>query len=109
MSNLAAGIRRYQILSGLWVCGGLNTETLHSLGIDSSAPARPATKPVSPSPAAPVEPGERSPNETPNPNSASPAQPFDNAPPDQQTYPSNPVTPGTSSGGRVLAGTRLPQ
>src|SRR5207244_9178844 len=50
-------------------------------------------------------PGERSPNETPNPNSASPAQPFDNAPQDQQIYPSNPVTPGTSSGGGVLAGT----
>jgi len=104
-ANLAAAIRRYQIRSGLRVSGELNTETLHSLGIDSSAPARPATKPVSPTPAAPVEPGERSPNETPNPNSASPAQPFDNAPQDQQIYPSNPVTPGTSSGGGVLAGT----
>src|SRR6266481_8030135 len=100
-ANVTAAIRRYQIRNGLQVSGELNSETLHSLGVDSSAPARPATKAVSPSPAAPVEPGEQ----PPNPNSASPAQQFNNAPQDQQIYPSNPVTPGTSSGGGVLAGT----
>jgi peptidoglycan hydrolase-like protein with peptidoglycan-binding domain len=103
-TNLTAAIRRYQIRNGLQVSGELNSETLKSLGIDSSASARPATKPVSPGPA-PVEPAEQSPSETPNANSASPAQPLDNAPQDQQIYPSNPVTPGTSPGGGVLAGT----
>jgi peptidoglycan hydrolase-like protein with peptidoglycan-binding domain len=104
-ANVTAAIRRYQIRNGLQVSGELNSETLHSLGVDSSAPARPATKAVSPSPAAPVEPDERSPHETPSLNPASPAQPFDNAPQDQQIYPSNPMAPGTSSGGGVLAGT----
>lgn len=104
-ANVTAAIRRYQIRNGLQVSGELNSETLHSLGVDSSAPARPATKAVSPSPAAPVVPGEQPPNEAPNPNPASPAQPFDNAPQEQQIYPSNPVTPGTSGGGGVLAGT----
>src|SRR6059036_274677 len=98
-ANLTAAIRRYQIRNGLQVSGELNSETLKSLGIDSSASARPATKPVSPGPAASVEPAERSPSETPNANSASPAQPFDNAPQDQQIYPSNPAAPGTSPGG----------
>src|SRR5206468_12109600 len=64
-----------------------------------------ATKRVSPGTAAPVERAERSPGETPNANSASPAQPFDNAPQDQQIYPSNPVAPATSPGGGALAGT----
>src|SRR6266566_2500397 len=66
-ANVTAAIRRYQIRNGLQVSGELNSETLHSLGVDSSAPVRPATKAVSPSPAAPVEPGEQPPNEAPNP------------------------------------------
>src|SRR5947208_4222945 len=104
-ANVTAAIRRYQIRNGLQVSGELNSETLKSLGIDSSASARPATKRASPGPAAPVEPAERSPSETPNANSASPAQPFGNAPQDQQIYPSNPAAPGTSPGGGSLAGT----
>ena len=104
-ANVTAAIRRYQIRNGLQVSGELNSETLKSLGIDSSASARPATKSVSPGPAAPVEPAERSPSETPNANSASPGQPFSNAPQDQQIYPSNPAAPGTSPGGGALAGT----
>jgi peptidoglycan hydrolase-like protein with peptidoglycan-binding domain len=101
-ANVTAAIRRYQIRNGLQVSGELNSETLKSLGIDSSASARPATKSVSPGP---VEPADRSPGETPNANSASPAQPFDNAPQNQQIYPSNPVAPGTSPGEGALAGT----
>jgi peptidoglycan hydrolase-like protein with peptidoglycan-binding domain len=103
-ANVTAAIRRYQIRNGLQVSGELNSETLQSLGLDSSASARPATKPVSPGPAAPAKPSETSPNETPNVNPAPPVQPFGNPPQDQQIYPSNPVTPGTSPGG-VLAGT----
>src|SRR4249919_4398925 len=48
-ANLTAAIRRYQIRNGLQVSGELNAETLQSLGINSSASARPATKPASPS------------------------------------------------------------
>lgn len=103
-ANLAAAIRRYQIRNGLQVSGELNSETLQSLGISSSASARPATTPALPSPAAPAKPGETSPNETADVNPAPPVQPFGNPPRDQQIYPSNPVTPGTSPGG-VLAGT----
>src|SRR5882724_388591 len=55
-ANVTAAIRRYQIRNGLQVSGELNSETLKSLGIDSSASAQPATKRVSPGPAAPVEP-----------------------------------------------------
>src|SRR4029077_7714158 len=57
-ANLTAAIRRYQIRNGLQVSGELNTETLQSLGVDSSASARPATKPVSPGPAALPKPSE---------------------------------------------------
>ena len=95
-ANLTAAIRRYQIRNGLQVSGELNSETLQSLGINSSASARPATRPASPSPAAP---------DTANAGPVPPVQPFGNAPQDQQVYPSNPVTPGTSPGGEVLAGT----
>ena len=95
-ANLTAAIRRYQIRNGLQVSGELNSETLQSLGINSSASARPATRPASPSPAAP---------DTANASPVPPVQPFGNAPQDQQVYPSNPVTPGTSPGGEVLAGT----
>ncbi len=103
-ANLTAAIRRYQIRNGLQVSGELNTETLQSLGINSSALAQPATKPASPSPAESARPGGRSYNETAKASPAAPIQPFGNAPQDQQLYPSNPVTPGTSPGG-ILAGT----
>jgi peptidoglycan hydrolase-like protein with peptidoglycan-binding domain len=98
-ANLTAAIRRYQIRNGLQVSGELSSETLQSLGIDSAAAARPATKSASPGPASTATPGEQSPNAAP------PAQSFGNPPQDQQIYPSNPVTPGTSSDGGVLAGT----
>src|SRR5258707_4864287 len=71
-ANLTAAIRRYQIRNGLQVSGQLNTETLQSLGIDSSASARPARKPESPSPAEPARPGEQSPTESANVNPAPP-------------------------------------
>ena len=103
-ANVTAAIRRYQIRNGLQVSGELNSETIQSLGIDSSGSARPATKPASPSPAAPLKPDEQSPSESTNVTPAPPIQPFGGAPEDQQIYPSNPVAPGTSSGG-VLAGT----
>jgi peptidoglycan hydrolase-like protein with peptidoglycan-binding domain len=103
-ANLGAAIRRYQIRNGLQVSGELNSETLQSLRISSSASARPATTPALPSPAASAKPGETSPNENADVNPAPPVQPFGNPPQDQQIYPSNPATPGTSPGG-VLAGT----
>src|ERR1700730_1109017 len=65
-ANVTAAIRRYQIRNGLQVSGELNSETLHSLGVDSAGQARPATKPVSPAPSLPVEPYERSPHQTPS-------------------------------------------
>ena len=100
--DLTAAIRRYQIRSGLQVNGQLNSETLQSLGTNSSASAQTAAKPASPSPAL-SRPGDQSPlagaNMTP-----SPVQPFPNAPQDQQVYSSNPVAPATSAAG-VLART----
>src|SRR6266542_5585667 len=48
-ATLTAAIRRYQIRNGLAVNGELNSETLRSLGINSSASGQPAVK-VSPSP-----------------------------------------------------------
>ena len=103
-ANLTAAIRRYQIRNGLQVSGELNSETLQSLGMDSSASARPATKPVSPAPAAPPNPAETSPDENANANPAPSPQSFGNPPRDQRIYPSNPMAPNGSSGG-VLAGT----
>jgi peptidoglycan hydrolase-like protein with peptidoglycan-binding domain len=103
-ATLTAAIRRYQIRNGLQVNGELNSETLQLLGINSSASARPATKPASPSPGQSAKPGKTSSNETANANPAEPIQPFGNAPEDQQLYPSNPVTPGSSPGG-ALTGT----
>jgi peptidoglycan hydrolase-like protein with peptidoglycan-binding domain len=102
-ANLTAAIRRYQIRNGLQVNGELNSETLHSLGIGSSAPARPAPKIIpSPSPGLP-DLRDQSSHETAR---VTPpiAQPFANAPQDRQIYPSSPVTPGMSPGG-LLAGT----
>src|SRR5213596_1534814 len=101
-ANLTAAIRRYQIRSGLQVNGQLNSETLQSLRINSSAAAQPVAKPASPSPALP-KPGDQSPIEGANMTPA-PVQPFPNAPQDQQVYPSNPVAPATSAAG-VLART----
>jgi peptidoglycan hydrolase-like protein with peptidoglycan-binding domain len=103
-ANVTAAIRRYQIRNGLQVSGELTNETLQSLGIDSSRSARPATKPASPSPAAPWKPDEQSPTDRTNVTPAPPSQPFGGAPEDQQIYPSNPVAPGASIE-RVLAGT----
>ena len=102
-ANLTAAIRRYQIRNGFQVNGELNSETLHSLGIDSSAPARPAAKAVpSPSPGLPdlrdQSSGEAARVTPPT------VQPFANAPQDRQIYPSNPVMPSMSQGG-FLAGT----
>jgi peptidoglycan hydrolase-like protein with peptidoglycan-binding domain len=97
-ANLTAAIRRYQIRNGLQVNGELNSETLHSLGIDSSAPARPAAKAIpSPSPGLPdlrdQSSGEVARGTPPI------VQPFGNVPQDRQIYPPNPLAPGTSPGG----------
>jgi peptidoglycan hydrolase-like protein with peptidoglycan-binding domain len=98
-ANLTAAIRRYQIRNGLQVDGELNSETLHSLGIDSSraAAGRPAAKTTpSPSPALPdlrdQSSGEAASGTPPI------VQPFGNVPQDRQIYPANPVAPGRSPG-----------
>lgn len=102
-ANLSAAIRRYQIRNGLQVNGELNSETLHSLGIDSSASARPAAKAVpSPSPGLP-DLRDQSSDEAAR-GTPPTGQPFGNTPQDRQIYPSNPVMPGMSQGG-LLAGT----
>jgi peptidoglycan hydrolase-like protein with peptidoglycan-binding domain len=93
-SDLTAAIRRYQIRSGLQVNGQLNSETLQSLGTNSSASAQPAAKRASPSPALPRS-GDQSP---------APVQRFPNAPKDQHVYSTDPVAPATSGAG-VLART----
>jgi peptidoglycan hydrolase-like protein with peptidoglycan-binding domain len=97
-ANLTAAIRRYQIRNGLQVNGELNSETLRSLGLDSSAPARPAAKTASsPRPGSPdlrdQSSGEAAGATPPT------GQPFTSAPPDRQIYPSNPVAPGAPPGG----------
>ena len=102
-ATLTAAIRRYQIRNGLQVNGEFNSETLQSLGINSSASARPATRPASPRAGEPAKPSEPPSNETAKAGPAPPIQSFGNAPQDQ-LYPSNPVAPATSPGG-VLAGT----
>jgi peptidoglycan hydrolase-like protein with peptidoglycan-binding domain len=103
-ANLSAAIRRYQIRNGLQVTGDLNTETLRSLGISSSASTAPASKAASPAPAAKSTPSEQSADVTENATPAAPVEPFENAPQGQQVYPSTPVAPGASSSG-VFAGT----
>jgi peptidoglycan hydrolase-like protein with peptidoglycan-binding domain len=101
-ANLTAAIRRYQIRNGLQVNGELNSETLRSLGIDSSAPARPAAKTApSLSPGLPDLRDQSSRQATGIPPAG---QPFANPPQDQQIYRSNPVMPGMSRGG-LLTGT----
>jgi len=102
--TLTAAIRRYQIRNGLQVNGELNSETLQSLGINSSVSARPATKPALPNAGEPAKPSEPPSNERASANPAPPIQPFGNAPQDQQLYPSNPVTSPTPPG-EILAGT----
>jgi peptidoglycan hydrolase-like protein with peptidoglycan-binding domain len=96
-ANLTAAVRRYQIRNGLQVNGELNSETLQSLGINSSTSTQPAAKLVSPAPTAP-KPGEQSPMQGTNVTPA-PVQPFPNAPQDQPVYPSNPVAPDISTTG----------
>jgi peptidoglycan hydrolase-like protein with peptidoglycan-binding domain len=103
-ANLTAAVRRYQIRNGLTVNGELNSETLQSLGIDSSGVARRESKP-SPSPGlSAVNPSDQS---TGAGASATPApiQPFANAPQDRQVYPSSPVYPSVSPGTALLPGT----
>jgi len=103
-ANLTAAIRRYQIRNGLTVSGELNSETLQSLGIDSSGAVRRETKP-SPSPGvATAKPSDRS---TSGEATATPApvQPFADAQQDQQVYPSSPVYPSASPGAALLPGT----
>jgi peptidoglycan hydrolase-like protein with peptidoglycan-binding domain len=102
-ANLTAAIRRYQIRNGLQITGELNTETLRSLGIGSSASAQPAAK-VTPSstPGASVESDESS--REPAGVAPAPVQPFANPSQDRQLYPSSPVVPGPSGRG-FFAGT----
>ena len=102
-ANLTAAIRRYQIRNGLQVNGELNSETLRSLGIDSSASAQSAAK-FSPSPSPNISNlGDESSRETAGAASVT-APPFTNAPQGEQTYPSNPISPGPLAGG-LFAGT----
>lgn len=102
-ANLTAAIRRYQIRNGLQVNGQLNDETLRSLGIDSSAAARPPAK-ITPSPS-PGVPDLRDQSSGKAADAIPPTgQPFGNVPPDRQIYPSNPMMPGAARGG-LLAGT----
>jgi peptidoglycan hydrolase-like protein with peptidoglycan-binding domain len=92
-ANLTAAIRRYQIRNGLQVNGELNSETIRSLGINSSASGRPAVK-TSPSPS----PGSSDVRQESPGVAAVPGQPFSNPPQDRQLYPSSPVTPGAAPG-----------
>ena len=102
-ANLTAAIRRYQIRNGLQVNGELNSETLRSLEINSSASRQLAAKSTpSPHPGVPG-PSDQSSGETAG-VAPPPIRPFANAPQDQQPYPSSPVTPGASVGG-LFAGT----
>jgi peptidoglycan hydrolase-like protein with peptidoglycan-binding domain len=102
-ANLSAAIRRYQIRNGLEVNGELNSETLRSLRINSSASGQPAAK-ASPSPS----PGAAGPKTESSSETAgaapAPVQPFSNPPQDRQLYPSNPAAPGASPG-PLFAGT----
>jgi peptidoglycan hydrolase-like protein with peptidoglycan-binding domain len=97
--NLTAAIRRYQIRNGLDVSGELNSETIRSLGINSSASGQPAVR-TSPSPS----PGPSDLREESAGVAAAPGQPFSNQPQDRQLYPSTPVTP-TAAPDAPFAGT----
>jgi peptidoglycan hydrolase-like protein with peptidoglycan-binding domain len=102
-ANLSAAIRRYQIRNGLQVTGGLNDETLQSLGIGSSGSTRQTTRPASPAPAASA-PSEPQPNEAENLTPAPPGQSFGSPPQRQQIYPSAPMGP-PGSPAAAFAGT----
>ena len=84
-ANLTAAIRRYQIRNGLDVSGELNSETIRSLGINSSASGQPAVR-TSPSPS----PGPSDLREESAGVAAVPGQPY------RQLYPSTPVTPAAA-------------
>jgi len=101
-AELTAAIRRYQIRNGLQVNGELDNETVKSIETNSSTPEQQAAKGISPEPVQPKS-GEKSPADQANLTPA-PLQPFTNAPPDQQVYPSNPADQATSGTG-VLART----
>jgi peptidoglycan hydrolase-like protein with peptidoglycan-binding domain len=92
-ANLTAAIRRYQIRNGLEVSGELNSETLRSLGINSSASGRPAVR-TNPSPS----PGSSDVRQESAGVAPVPGQPFSNPPQDRQLNPSNPVTRGATPG-----------
>src|SRR5205814_10013077 len=82
-ANLTAAIRRFQIRNGLQINGELNSETLRSLGIGSSASAQPVAK-AAPSPTpSPFQQGDESSGETAD-VARAPAQAFGNAPQDRQ-------------------------
>jgi hypothetical protein len=104
-ANLTAAIRRFQIRNGLQINGELNSETLRSLRIGSSASAQPVAKAApSPTPGASEqgdEKGDQSSRETAG-VAPAPVQPFGNAPQDRQLYPSMPMTPGPSGRGSLL-------
>jgi len=98
-ANVTAAIRRYQIRNGLQVSGELNDETLRALGIKSSgSSSRLTTKSASPTPATGAVPSEPPSDETETASPAPPAQPFGNAPQDQQVFPSTPLGPAGSPG-----------
>jgi peptidoglycan hydrolase-like protein with peptidoglycan-binding domain len=103
-ATLTAAIRRYQIRNGLQVTGELNDETLQSLGVKSSGSARQAIKSGSPAPGRASTPSESPPEEAGTGTPLLPVEPFDNAPQDQQVYPSTPAG-RPSSREAVLAGT----
>ena len=95
-ANLTAAIRRYQIRNGLQVTGELNDETLRSLGIRSSGSSRATTKPAPPTPAAGSVLSQPPPDETATATPTPQVQPFSNAPPGQQVFPSSPMGPDSS-------------
>ena len=98
-ANLTAAIRRYQIRNGLQVSGELNDETLRSLGIKSSGLSRGTTTAASPTPAARAVPSESPSDEAQTASPPTQVQPFSNAPPQGQVFPSTPISPANSSGG----------
>jgi peptidoglycan hydrolase-like protein with peptidoglycan-binding domain len=98
-ANLAGAIRRYQIRNGLQVTGELNDETLRSLGVKSSGSSRAKTNAASPTPAPGSMPGESPSEEAQNASPLPPVQPFGNAPPGQQVFPSTPMGPSGAVAG----------
>jgi peptidoglycan hydrolase-like protein with peptidoglycan-binding domain len=103
-ANLTAAIRRYQIRNGLTVNGELNSETLQSLGIDSSGIARRQAKPAQTPSLGTVNRGDQSTSPVAS-ATPPPVQPFANTPQDRQFYPPNRVYPGSSPSAGLLPGT----